>query len=173
MHAVSRRAWGLRLRRARGRLAKSNAGSPCGLPQVFTRSPPGIAFSKLNTQPIDASVYASPAASRRPTQDSRSGWSRFSFPVGLFHPLQHAGLSRRSNTTRLGFTYPESEGLPKLFRMPCGQRPLSSRVRGRFFASAGLGCGAARHPRGHDTWRASTGTSTIPGHAPPSAGRWS
>jgi hypothetical protein len=40
--------------------------------------------------------YASPAASQRPVQDSRSGWSRLSFPVGLFHPLQHAGLSRLS-----------------------------------------------------------------------------
>jgi len=25
-----------------------------------------------------------------------SGWSRSSFPVGLLHPLQHAGLSRRT-----------------------------------------------------------------------------
>ena len=55
-----------------------------------------FSFSQLNTQPADASVYASPTASRRPVQDSRSGWSRFSFPVGLFHPLQHAGLSRRT-----------------------------------------------------------------------------
>ena len=29
---------------------------------------------------------------RSSSQDSGSGWSRFSFPVGLFHPLQHAGL---------------------------------------------------------------------------------
>src|ERR1035438_3677363 len=43
-----------------------------------------------------ASVYASPTGSRRSTQDSRSGWSRCSFPVGLLHPLQHAGLSRRT-----------------------------------------------------------------------------
>jgi len=83
--------------------SRSNAGAPCGLPFNFTRSPPGSAFSKLNTQPTDASVYASPAASRRPTQDSRSGWIRYSFPVGLFHPLQHAGLSRRTLTTPLGF----------------------------------------------------------------------
>ncbi len=27
--------------------------------------------------------------------------SLFSFPVGLFHPLQHAGLSRRSPVCRL------------------------------------------------------------------------
>src|ERR1017187_2074369 len=53
-------------------------------------------FRSSIAQPTDASVYASPAASRRPVQDSRSGWSRFSFPVGLFHPLQHAGLSRRT-----------------------------------------------------------------------------
>jgi hypothetical protein len=59
---------------------------------------PRFSFSQLNTRPADASVYASPAASRRPVQDSRSGWSRFSFPVGLSHPLQHAGLSRRTLT---------------------------------------------------------------------------
>ena len=57
---------------------------------------PRFSFSQLYTQPADASIYASPATSRRPVQDSRSGWSRFSFPVGLFHPLQHAGLSRRT-----------------------------------------------------------------------------
>ena len=51
---------------------------------------------ELNTLPARASVYASPAASRPAVQDSRSRWSRCSFPVGLFHPLQCAGLSRRS-----------------------------------------------------------------------------
>jgi hypothetical protein len=44
----------------------------------------------------DALIYASTAASRRPSQDSGSGCSRFSLPVGLFHPLQHAGLARRT-----------------------------------------------------------------------------
>ena len=34
--------------------------------------------------------------SRDHRQDSRPEWSRFSFSVGLFHPLQCAGLSRRS-----------------------------------------------------------------------------
>src|ERR1035437_7682450 len=57
---------------------------------------PVLSFRSSIAQPTDASVYASPAASRRPVQDSRSGWSRFSFPVGLFHPLQHAGLPRRT-----------------------------------------------------------------------------
>jgi hypothetical protein len=31
--------------------------------------------------------------------------SLLSFPVGLFHPLQHAGLSRRSPVGRLLGTY--------------------------------------------------------------------
>ena len=64
-----------------------------------------LGFRSSITQPINASVYASPAASRRPTQDSRSGWSRCSFPVRLFHPLQHAGLSRRTAD-------PASQSLP-------------------------------------------------------------
>ena len=62
---------------------------------------PDLSFSRLNTQPDDASVYASPTASQRPAQDSRSGRSRYSFPVGLFHPLQHAGLSRRTQSSTL------------------------------------------------------------------------
>ena len=46
----------------------------CCLPLLSTESAPRISFTKLNTRPTDASVYASPAASRRRTQDSRSGW---------------------------------------------------------------------------------------------------
>src|SRR5271157_2026992 len=95
VHIVARRARGLRLRRARHRLANS-ADRQCCLPTVRTGSAPGSMFSQLNTLPTGTSVYASPAASRRPAQDSRPGWSRCSFPVGLFHPLQYAGLSRRS-----------------------------------------------------------------------------
>ena len=57
---------------------------------------PGSQFSEFHTLPTDASVYASPAALRRPAQDSRSRWSRFSFLVGLLHPLPYAGLSRRT-----------------------------------------------------------------------------
>jgi hypothetical protein len=52
---------------------------------------PGSQFSELHTLPTDASVYASPAASRLPPQDSRPGRIRCSFPVGLLHPLQYAG----------------------------------------------------------------------------------
>jgi len=57
---------------------------------------PVLRFRSSIAQPADASVYASPATSRQPMQDSRSRWSRFSLPVGLFHPLQHAGLSWRT-----------------------------------------------------------------------------
>ena len=39
--------------------------------------------------------------SRDHRQDSRPEWSRFSFSVGLSHPLQCAGLSRRSLSTKL------------------------------------------------------------------------
>src|ERR1017187_6566330 len=53
-------------------------------------------FSKLNTLPVAAPVYASDRTSRCAPQDSRSGWIRCSFPVGLFHSLLHAGLSRRT-----------------------------------------------------------------------------
>ena len=38
---------------------------------------PVQSFSKLNTRPTDAAVYASRAASRRPVQNSRSGWNRY------------------------------------------------------------------------------------------------
>jgi hypothetical protein len=31
--------------------------------------------------------------------------SLFSFPVGLFHPLQHAGLSRRTPSSRPSVSY--------------------------------------------------------------------
>ncbi len=70
----------------------------CCLPSVRTGSAPGSMFSQLDTLPTATSVYASPAASRPPAQDSRPGWNRFSFPVGLLHPLQYAGLPRRSLT---------------------------------------------------------------------------
>ena len=45
--------------------------------------------------------------SRDHRQDSRPEWSRFSFSVGLSHPLQCAGLSRRSLSTKS--PYPSSQ----------------------------------------------------------------
>jgi hypothetical protein len=55
-----------------------------------------VVFSKLNTQPAGASVYASiPYLTVRAAKlDVRMVC--YSFPTGLFHSLQHAGLSRRT-----------------------------------------------------------------------------
>src|SRR5437762_9790883 len=43
-------------------------------------------FSKLDSRPVDASVYASPGTSRRPAQDSRSRWFATPFLWGSFIP---------------------------------------------------------------------------------------
>jgi hypothetical protein len=74
----------LGLRRADGELALS-------LPAVWpslasTRSAPGIRFSKLDSSPVDASVYTSPGTSRHPAQDSRSRWFATPFLWGSFIP---------------------------------------------------------------------------------------
>jgi hypothetical protein len=58
----------------------------CGLPVASTRSAPGIRFSKLDSSPVDASVYASPGTSRHPAQDSRSRWFATPFWWGSFIP---------------------------------------------------------------------------------------
>src|SRR6516162_8322517 len=53
-------------------------------------------FRSSIAPPTDASVYASGYTSRSRLQDSRPGWIRCFLSCRLFHPLQHAGLSRRS-----------------------------------------------------------------------------
>ena len=86
VHVVSQRARGLRLR---GAAARTRVYRPCWccLPPMCTRSAPRICnFSKLDTQPADASVYASVAASRRPPQNSRSGWFATPFLQDSFIP---------------------------------------------------------------------------------------
>ena len=59
-------------------------------------------FSKLNSP---AHRYLclrfKPHLAMRPTRLEARMDSLLSFPVGLFHPLQHAGLSRRSPSCRL------------------------------------------------------------------------
>jgi hypothetical protein len=59
---------------------------PCCLPVGSTRSAPELRFSKLNSRPVDAFVYASPGASRHPAQDSRSRWFAIPFLWGSFIP---------------------------------------------------------------------------------------
>src|SRR5205823_12871260 len=46
----------------------------------------GLSFSKLDSRPVDTSVYASPGASRLPAQDSRSRWFATPFLWGSFIP---------------------------------------------------------------------------------------
>ena len=58
----------------------------CGLPVTSTRSAPELRFSKLNSRPVDASVYPSPGTSRHPAQDSRSRWFATPFSWGSFIP---------------------------------------------------------------------------------------
>jgi len=58
----------------------------CGLPVRSTRSAPEMRFSKLDSRPVDASVYASPGTSRHPAQDSRSRWFATPFLWGSFIP---------------------------------------------------------------------------------------
>jgi len=66
-------------------------------PFLSTGSALRMRFSKLNTQPTDASVYASAQASRPCAAKLEVKVVRYSFLVGLFHPLLHAGLSRRTD----------------------------------------------------------------------------
>jgi hypothetical protein len=79
---VSRRAGGLRLRRA-VREARAIAPRPCCLPPSQGRRRPDCAFSKLHTPPTYAPVYASPCASRRPTQNSGPSGSLLLPPKAL------------------------------------------------------------------------------------------
>jgi hypothetical protein len=58
----------------------------CCLPVMSTRSAPEMRFSKLNSRPVGASVYASPGTSRHPAQDSRSRWFATPFSWGSFIP---------------------------------------------------------------------------------------
>ena len=58
----------------------------CCLPVGSTRSAPEMRFSKLDSSPVDASVYTSPGPSRRLAQDSRSRWFATPFLWGSFIP---------------------------------------------------------------------------------------
>jgi hypothetical protein len=81
-----------------GRPITRDLSQPAVLP-----SPSEIGFDALIrvfrssiARPTDTPIYASASTSRCLLQDSGPRWIRFSFLVGLFHSLQHAGLSRRT-----------------------------------------------------------------------------
>src|ERR1039457_3367108 len=89
-------------------------------------------FSKLNTLPVAAPVYASDRTSRCVPQDSGSGWIRCSFPVGLFHSLLHAGLSRRTACP----TSSLERHSPAGGRRPLGGAALSKAKRERHWGNS-------------------------------------
>src|ERR1700681_101686 len=64
-------------------------------------------FSKLNSPAHQyLCLRFKPHLAMRPARLEARMDSLLSFPVGLFHPLQHAGLSRRSPSCRLSVHYP-------------------------------------------------------------------
>jgi hypothetical protein len=101
VHVVSQRARVLRLRRTERSTRDYRGCCIAFLPSERSRRPVPSAFRSSIARPTDASVYASSGISRRRRQDLKPGWIRCSFPVGLFLPLQHAGLSRRSTISGL------------------------------------------------------------------------
>ena len=80
--------------------------------------------SSIPCPPVPLSTLRS-VISRFPRQDSRSRWSRYSFLVGLFHPLPWAGLSRRS-TVPLSSHCPKCTGPPS--QIPVGPWPRWRRI---------------------------------------------
>ena len=80
---------------AENRYAANGSGRLSGFPHqtrgcpqisITTRSASPIGFSKLNTPPASASVYASIRTSRFELQDSRSGWFAVPFLQDSFIP---------------------------------------------------------------------------------------
>ena len=65
----------------------------CCLPATAKGSAPEckVFEAQSPSPPMPLSTLRRPPRDGKTTQDSRSGWSRCSFPVRLFHPLQHAG----------------------------------------------------------------------------------
>src|SRR6516165_11488268 len=95
VHEVSRRAWGLRLRRTAWGLALS---SPVMLPSVYAYDV-GVLIagfrSSIPSPPMPLfMLHRVPRGTQRKTQGRAD---RYSFLVRLFHSLLHAGLSRRTN----------------------------------------------------------------------------
>ncbi|HXM10963.1 MAG TPA: hypothetical protein VN946_13510 [Terriglobales bacterium] len=94
MHEVSRRAWGLRLRRTKQQLALSLL---LMLPSANIKDV-GVRDDLFGAEypPRLSLVYASLGPSRYQCK-TQGQVDRYSFLVRLFHPLLHAGLSRRTN----------------------------------------------------------------------------
>ena len=95
-HEASGRVWGLRLRRTeRGTrdIAPARVALHCQCKSVSV--PDCYAFSELNTQPT-CPLFTLRRTPRGVQRKTRGRAVRYSFLVGLFHSLLHAGLSRRN-----------------------------------------------------------------------------
>ncbi len=95
MHEVSRRVWGLRLRRAEQELALSRLFMlpSAHVNRVGVRI---VSFRSSIAHPAYTPVYASLSPSRY-QRKTRGRVDRWSFLVRILHSLLHAGLSRRTN----------------------------------------------------------------------------
>ena len=94
VHEVSRRVWGLRLRRTEQGLALSPL---LMLPSAHVNGV-GVRIvsfrSSIPTPPIP--LFTLRCVPRGTQRKTRGRADRYSFLVRLFHPLLHAGLSRRT-----------------------------------------------------------------------------
>ena len=90
VRAVSRRAYGSWTTPGLTKTCDVVSASVAFLLKALSRRPEFV-FSKLDSSPVDASVYTSPGTSRHPAQDSRSRWFVI---VGLFHPTARRFIAR-------------------------------------------------------------------------------
>jgi len=100
VHEVSRRVWGLRLRRTEPELALACRFM---LPSAHYKDV-GVrvaSFRSSIARPAYSPVYASPCTSRYPTQNSGPSGSLL-LTRENFHSLRHAGLARRTEIAILG-----------------------------------------------------------------------
>src|SRR5438128_2032804 len=101
VHVVSQRARVLRLRRTEQPLANSVAAVLPSSISERSRHPDPSAFRSSIAPPTGTSgLRFTRHLTVPPARLEARMESLFSFPVGLFHPLQHAGLSRRTPTCR-------------------------------------------------------------------------
>ena len=96
MHEVSRRVWGLRLRRTKQE-PRAIAPVHVAFRTLQGRRRPDCQFTELNTHPAYplSTLRCVPRDTQRKT---RGRADRYSFLVRNFHPLLHAGLARRTVT---------------------------------------------------------------------------
>jgi hypothetical protein len=101
VHVVSQRARVLRLRRTEQPLASSVAAVLPSSISERSRHPDPSAFRSSIARPTDASgLRFTRHLAMSPARLEARVESLFSFPVGFFRPLQHAGLSRRTPVCR-------------------------------------------------------------------------